>query len=432
MTMSSASQRETARAGLPLAMPVPPPFPLVGAHFAAGFGWALLGGIRLVTLGPPLAQGGFLDPRILGLTHLFTLGWITTVINGVLYQIFPAMLGISAQSMRTAWYSLILHTAGLALLAAGLYTGSGRWPAAGWILLFASVFGTAWNLLPQRRRAPRNQQLGLYVSYAHMGFGLAMVLGGVRIGDTLGWWTTPRIGLLSAHFHLAAGGFVTMVLLGVGSRMIPMFLGVAGNGEPAWFEIWLRRGLALGTVVFAAGIITGLGFLSWTGAALMAAVVIATLWRAAGWYRRRSVPKLDPSTALLLTAFAWLGLSMVTGFGVLAEAMASPAVVISYAVMILLGWAGASILAVSYRVLPNLAWHHRFGARARQAGTPSPAKMMVPALGWITLVTHTAGLLTMMGGLHRASPLLVQSGAALLTAAVLATSIHHLRLLLVK
>ena len=430
--MNTTARPETSRAGLPLAMPVPPPFPLVGAHFAAGFGWALLGGIGLVLLGPTLARGGFLDPRLLGLTHLFTLGWITTVITGVLYQIFPAMLGIAAKSMRIARLSLILHTAGMALLATGLTLGQGSLQAAGWTLLFAAVFGTAWNLLPQRRRAPRNRPLGLYVSYGHMGFGLAMVIGGVRIGDALGWWTTPRLGLLSAHFHLAAGGFATMILLGVGSRMIPMFLGADTTGEPAWLEVWLRRGLALGTVVFAAGEIGELAWLTRAGAAFMAAAVVAALWRAAGWYRRRSVRRLDPSTSLLLTAFTWLGLSLVTGFDALARGLEKPGVLTSYAVMILLGWLGASILAVSYRVLPNLAWHHRFGTKARQPGTPPPAAMVVPALGWVTLASHTIGLLAMMGGLHRASPVMVQSGAALFMLAIATTGVHHLRLMMVK
>jgi hypothetical protein len=423
---------ETPRAGLPLAMPVPPPFPLVGAHFAAGFGWALLGGVGLVLLGPPLAQGAFLDPRLIGLTHLFTLGWITTVITGVLYQIFPAMLGIAAKSMRIARLSLILHTGGLSLLALGLALGQSRLQSAGWLLLFVAVFGTAWNLLPQRRRAPRNRPLGLYVSYGHMGFGLAMVVGGVRIGDALGWWTTPRLGLLSSHFHFAAGGFATMILLGVGSRMIPMFLGADTTGEPAWLEAWLRRGLALGTVVFAAGEIGGVSWLTLAGAAIMAAAVVAALWRAARWYRRRSVRRLDPSTSLLLAAFTWLGLSLVTGFDALARGLAKPGVLISYAVMILLGWLGASILAVSYRVLPNLAWHHRFGTRARQPGTPPPAAMVVPVLAWITLVAHTSGMLAMMGGLHRSSPAMVQGGAALFTLAILTTGVHHLRLMTVK
>jgi len=430
--MNTTARPETPRAGLPLAMPVPPPFPLVGAHFAAGFAWALLGGTGLVLLGPPLARGGFLDPRLLGLTHLFTLGWITTVITGVLYQIFPAMLGIAAKSMRIARLSLAAHTAGMALLATGLTLEQGSLQAAGWTLLFAAVFGTAWNLLPQRRRAPRNRPLGLYVSYGHMGFGLAMVIGGVRIGDALGWWTTPRLGLLSAHFHFAAGGFATMILLGVGSRMIPMFLGADTTGEPAWLEAWLRRGLALGTVVFAAGEIGGLAWLTRAGAVIMAAAVVAALWRAAGWYRRRSVRRLDPSTSLLLTAFTWLGLSLVTGFDALAQGLAKPGVLTSYAVMILLGWLGASILAVSYRVLPNLAWHYRFGTRARQPGTPPPATMVVPALGWATLATHTLGLLAMMGGLHRASPVMVQAGAALFTLAILITGLHHLRLMMVR
>jgi hypothetical protein len=58
--------------------------------------------------------------------------------------------------------------------------------------------------------------------------------------------------------------------------------------------------------------------------------------------------------------------------------------------------------------------------------------MVVPALGWITVTSHTLAILTMMGGLHRASPLMVQSGAALFTLAILTTGAHHIRLMLVK
>ena len=79
---------------LPITGQVIPSFPLVGSHFALGFGWALAGAVGLVWLAPQLATGSFLDPRVLALTHLCTLGFLTTVITGVLYQVFPAMLGI--------------------------------------------------------------------------------------------------------------------------------------------------------------------------------------------------------------------------------------------------------------------------------------------------------------------------------------------------
>ena len=44
---------------------------------------------------------------------------------------------------------------GLAFLAMGLASSRAVWQSIGWGLLFAAVFGTAWNLLPQRRKAPR-------------------------------------------------------------------------------------------------------------------------------------------------------------------------------------------------------------------------------------------------------------------------------------
>jgi hypothetical protein len=264
-----------------------------------------------------------------------------------------------------------------------------------------------------------------------MAFGLAMVIGGARIGDALGWWTTPRLSLISAHFHLAAGGFATMILLGVGSRMTPMFLGSETTGEPAWFEIWLRRALALGTVVYAAGAIASSAPVAWAGALVMGIAVCGALWRTAGWFRHRSAPRLDPSTALLLGAHLWLGSGLLLGIDVLWRGPRNPGVMTSYAVMILLGWLGSSIVAVSYRVLPNLAWHHRFGAKPRSPGTPSPAQMVVPPLAWVAGAAYSAGVLAIVGGLHRGNPALVQTGGVMIGAGIVATISHHLRLMLV-
>ena len=40
-----------------------------------------------------LAAGNFLSQRLAGVTHLFTLGWLTTTIYGALYQLLPVALG---------------------------------------------------------------------------------------------------------------------------------------------------------------------------------------------------------------------------------------------------------------------------------------------------------------------------------------------------
>jgi len=414
---------------LPLAQPGPPPFLIIASHFAAGFGWAILGAAGLVWLAPELATGSFLDPRALGLTHLFTLGWITTVIMGVLYQIFPAMLGVAAKSVRVARFSFAAQVAGTATLATGLLLGSRLAQSAGWTLLFCALYGVAWNFLPQNRKAGRNRQLGIYISYAHMGLGFAMLIGGARIGDALGWWTTPRLPLLAAHFHFGAVGFASMTVAGVGSRMLPMFLGTID--APGWPIRALPRILATGTVLFAIGEIGGFRWLGFAGAAAMIAGALIFLWLAARWYRGRARPALDPATALTLAALGWLGVALLMGCIVLARGPLAGGIVIAYVALLLLGWLTAFILGVSYRVLPTLTWHHRFAARAGRPGTPTLPQMVVPALGWVTVALHTTGLGLLIIGLVTANQPLVRGGALLFLGSILTTAAHHLRLMLV-
>ena len=57
-----------------------PPFRLPGTHFAGAIAWLVLAGAGLVVVAPDLAAGRFLAPRVLAVTHLYTLGVITASI----------------------------------------------------------------------------------------------------------------------------------------------------------------------------------------------------------------------------------------------------------------------------------------------------------------------------------------------------------------
>src|SRR5690606_33951533 len=73
-------------AGAPIAMPAgaglaagkAPPFRLPGEHFTAALCFLALGTAGIVVAAPELASGAYLSPRVTAITHLFTLGWITT------------------------------------------------------------------------------------------------------------------------------------------------------------------------------------------------------------------------------------------------------------------------------------------------------------------------------------------------------------------
>jgi hypothetical protein len=319
---------------------------------------------------------------------------------------------------------------GTALLVAGLLLGA-RWSQTiGWVVLFAAVFGTAWNLLPQRRRAPRNRALGLYVSYAHMGFGLAMAVAAVRIGDAMGWWSTPRLALISAHFHLAVVGFVSLTAFGVGSRMIPMFFGTP-RPIPGWCDRWLPRTLATGSLCYAGGAITGMAALAWAGIALMAGSAGLFVWLGVRWFRGRARRGLDPATAFLTLALLSLAVSIPLGLAAALGGLTRPGVLPAYAATLILGWSSCMVLGVSYRVLPTLTWHHRFAARVGRPGTPALPAMLAPRLGLTAAVAGVMGIGALIPGLLAGVEPLARGGAVLLALAFVLTITHHLRMLLI-
>lgn len=415
---------------LPVAAPAAPPFPLVAAHFAAGLGWFLLGATGLVWLAPTLASGTFLDPRILALTHTITLGFLTTVIMGVLYQIYPAILGVACRSVPLAWGSFVAQTAGTALLVAGLLWGSPPLLVVGWSVLFVATFGVAWNVLPGRRKATRNRQVGVYISYAHTAFGFAMAIGLARIGDGFGWWTTPRLALLASHFQFAAVGFGGLTAMGVGSRMLPMFLG-AEQGESRALR-WIPRVTLSGAVLFAVGALLGGAALQWAGAIFMAGGVALFLRLAQRWYNQSPIRQTDAALRFMATALGALAAAVPFGFAALEAGLRLPGLQAAYPVLLLLGWLGGLILGVSYRILPNLAWHHRYASQRRNPGVPGLADLVSPRLGLAAARLHTVGLLVMIPALVFGRGGFARMGAVLLFLAAAGTAWHHGGVLLRK
>ncbi len=415
---------------LPIAAPAAPSLGLLRLHFGSALVWWVGGAAGLVLLSERLAAGAALDPSVLGLTHLFTLGWITTTITGTLYQLFPGLLGVSARSYPVARWTWAALTLGTAALAASLARWYPAGLAAGWLLLFLAVFLQAWNLLPQRRRALRNQRVGWYFTVAHMGLGLAMALALVRIGDALGWWATPRAALLASHFHLAALGFVTMSAVGAGSRMLPVFLGA--QGHPEWPLQWIWPLAAAGLLTFPVGVVASVAPLTWAGSGLMAGAVALFLGFALGTFLHRARRPPDPAVAHIGAAFAWLALTTGLGLRLLTVQSPNARLWVAYGMAALLGWASLLIAGVLYRILPAITWNHLYGRLGGTADNPKPEDLSRPTYGWWSFGLLNAALLALTAGTALGQSAWVRPGAALYLAGTLTIALHHARLLLLR
>jgi hypothetical protein len=405
-----------------------PPLALPAEHFVAALAWLVVGALGLTLVAGDLAGGRFLTPRVIAVTHCFTLGWITTSIFGALYQLFPVVLGVSARSVRVGHATFWVLQAGVFAMV----TAAGAWQPAGlalaWTLLLAAVAGLSWNLLPQRRRAPRGRTVGLYVSAGHVALGAAMALAGARIAEALGWWSVPRLGLLAAHAHLAVVGFATLTVVGVGSRLFPMFLLSRGHRE--WPLRWIGPLVAVGLAVHTAGALAAATGLTRAGGAVIALGLGLYVWPAADYYVRRTRRVLDPGMAHAAASLVFLAAAVGLGLLLLLRRTPDARLMAAYGLTGVLGWLTLLVIGVYYKIVPFLTWLHRFSPRAGEPGLPKVADLTRPALSWTTLILLVPGiaLLAAAVGAGAAGPARV--GAVLVAAGVVLVAGQHARIAL--
>lgn len=407
----------------------PPPFSLPGGHFVVAIAWLVLGAAGLVIIAPTLAEGNTFDPRVFAVTHAFTLGVVTTSIFGALYQFFPVTLGAAAKSVRVGHAGLAALTLGTALIVLGFWTWTAWLQAAGWCALFGAVGIVSWNLLPQRRRATQGHVIGRYVSAGHAALGFAMLLAAARIGETAGWWTVDRLGMIAAHLHLAAFGFAGLTAVGVGSRMLPMFL--TSEAPLAWPLRWIGPLAGTGLVLFGVGEPLHIAPLGVAGAALLLAAGVLYLLLVRSYFRTRAVKRLDHGLQHIAVSFGCFGLLLLVGLGLLTGRVPSvPRWWAAYTLLGVVGWLALFIVGVLYRILPFLSWLHLFGPRATAAGRPPMPVQSLSRPGWarvsLALLAPGVVLLALAVGLGHGT--LARAGAGLLAAGVAVQLAHWLRL----
>lgn len=392
--------------------PHPPPFRLPGIHFLGAIAWLVIGAAGLVAVAPLLANGQFLAPRVIAVTHLFTLGVMTASIFGALYQFYPMSLGAAPRSVRAGVAGAWLLHLGIGLLVSGLWWWQPALQVAGWGVLFFVIGIVAWNLLPHRRRMDPGpaRTTASYVSAAHVLLGFAFLLAGARIGNSMGWWTLDRLGVIAAHFHLAGFGFAGLTAVGVGSRMLPMFM-VAAKA-PRWPIKYIGPLATAGLLLLGTGLSISHPALTWSGTAFTLGAGLLFLRLVAGYFQFRMVRRLEPAFGHVLAAFLFLAAAVIAGLAQLATPGFSARGATVYAGLALLGWLVVFITGIWYRLLAFLIWLHFYG-RDGTTRVRTAAEIVHRPTAWATLALFVIGIAALLAGAGLGEARLARGGAIL-------------------
>jgi hypothetical protein len=391
---------------------------LPGQHFAAAILYLVAGAVGLVWIAPELAIGAYPSPHIAGITHLFTLGWLTTTIFGALYQLLPVALGAPLRSTRVAHASFWAFAPGAGLFAAGVATSAPMLHHAGIALVAVGILLAVGNLALSLRRAPARDATWWAVAVALTFLTSTLVLGVVLLHNLhTGFLAAARLRVLATHLHIALVGWALMMMVGVSHRLLPMFL-LSHGGDARW----TTRSLALlggGVALLSAGLTLQRPTVTWVGAAMLEAGVGCFVWQALAFYRARVRRQIDVGIRFAGTALGFLVASALLGAAVLVRGVDHPRLATAYVVVGLLGGIVLYVVGFFYKIVPLLAWSVRYRDRMGTGTAPTVAQTYSARVAHVQLGLMTLGVTLLVVGIAAASAHVTRCGAALFLAGVI-------------
>jgi hypothetical protein len=375
------------------------------AYFAAGLCF-LSAAQALMTAGYGFPSAALAAPETLIVVHLVTIGWLTLIMLGALFQFVPVLIARPIYSNGLPLPTLVLLLGGLAGLSAGFLQLAGTinlpfslLPVGA--LLIAGGFGVAlWNL---GRTLWAARPLNLPARFVTVG----LVCGAATI--LLGSAFTVVLGGVSANSHLAdivanglplhiiagLGGWLTFTAFGVSYRLLSMFMLAPETDRRTSQLAFYAGGGALGLIVIggiaAVCLHADLTIIFVVGAGLSLAALglygadILHLYRA----RKRRVLELNSRMALIalvnLVAVATIAL-VAAGFGEFDIAV--PALVF----LVAFGWLSGLALSKLYKIVAFLTWLECCGPMLGKRPTPRVQDLVAEARARIWFAVYFAAV----------------------------------------
>jgi hypothetical protein len=391
---------------------------LPGQHFAAAVLYLVAGAVGLVWIAPELAIGAYPSPHVAGITHLFTLGWLTTTIFGALYQLLPVALGAPLRSTRVAHASFWTFAPGAGLFAAGVATSAPMLHHAGIALVAVGILLAVGNFALTLPRAPSRDATWWSVATALAFLASTLVLGVVLLHNLhTGFLAEARLRVLATHLHVALVGWALMMMVGVSHRLLPMFL-LSHGGDTRW----TKRALLLlgpGVVALSVGLARRIDVATWAGAAMLEAGVACFVWQALAFYRTRVRRRIDVGMRFAGTALGFLTMSAILGAMVLVRGPLHPRLATAYVAVGLLGGIILYVVGFFYKIVPLLAWTVRYRDRMGSGSAPTVAQTFSARVAHVQLALMALGVTLLASGVAAASVHVTRCGALLFLGGVI-------------
>jgi len=380
-----------------------PPPSVVVPHFVFGAISFLVLTI-LILFNVESISGHYFNPKLLSLVHLTTLGWISMIIFGALYQLVPVVLDVKLHNEKLARVNFFIYALSIIIFVFAfwnLYSKPLLFQIGG-TLMFTSITLFSYNIMMSALNAKRKLIAAKFIITSIFWFFTTAVFGLILVFQlTSPYLDINHLQFLKAHAHFGMIGWFLLLIIGVSSRLIPMFLVTHNlNEKKLSFSLYvINIGLvALATVFFmelapiyiiaSAGIIV-LGIASYVSFLVEA-------------YRNRIKKILDigmqHSAMAIITLIFPVIFAAIAPFTFENQYELSQQTVLVYGLSILLGFVTSLLLGQTYKTLPFIVWLFEYRGKMGKGKTPLPKDLYNERIAEIHYFTFAIGFLALVGG----------------------------------
>ena len=341
-----------------------PPFRIVSKYFIAAIVSFVVLNLLLLLYHSDI-YGHHFNPRILAITHTATLGWITMIIFGALFQLVPVVLEVKLFSEVLAEIQFWIYLIGvIGLVYCFWFFETGFYMNISAILLNVAMFIFSFNIIITFTRVKNCNITGWYLASAIF-YLIDTAVAGLQLAINLGspYIKIDHLKYLNLHAHVAFIGWVSMVVMGVTYKLIPMF--TLSHGYKMVYAKWsfwlINIGLLGINTIFHYEDTT---FLYYIFTPMIALGILLFLVQVSIIFQNRVRKKLDTGLRFSSYAYLMLGLTMVLGtFIAFIDYQNILNLTLIYGYMIIFGYLSMLIVGQMYKIVPFLVWYHKYSSK---------------------------------------------------------------------
>ena len=360
----------------------------------------------------------YFHPRTLAITHTMALGWGTMIILGASHQLVPVLIEAKLFSNFLAYASFVLAGTGIPMLVYSFFQFQLNWIAqTGAILINAAVVCYLVNLAVSISKSKTENVHAVFVFTASVWLLITTVIGLLLVYN-FRQSILPKDSLhyLSLHAHIGIAGWFLLLVMGVGSRLIPMFLiSKYDNRKELWLIYFLVNGALISFIILFFSAVDPVLYALPVATVLLSLVLFGKYCRQA--YKQRIRKQVDEQVRISLLSVAMMLLPVIfllVLIVLLVFSFADTKLAMAYGFSIFFGWLTAIILGMTFKTLPFIVWNKLYHNKAGLGKTPNPKDLFSQSVFNKMGIAYLAGFCLFIAGVFSGNEIILQVAGVLL------------------